>query len=38
VLDALVLITGQNFAFNEPAWKAWYSASQTPKDFDLRRD
>jgi len=38
VLDALVLITGQNFAFNEPAWKAWYSESQTPKDIDLRRD
>jgi len=38
VLDALVLITGQNFAFNEPAWKAWYSESQTPEDVDLRRD
>jgi hypothetical protein len=38
VLDALLLITGQNFAFNEPAWKAWYSESQTPEDVDLRRD
>lgn len=38
VLDALVLITGQNFGFNEPAWRAWYSESQTPEDVDLRRD
>jgi hypothetical protein len=38
VLDALVLITGRNFAFNEQAWKAWYSDSHTPEEINLRRD
>jgi len=38
VLDALARITGQNFGFSEPAWKAWYSQSHTPEDVDLRRD
>jgi len=38
VLDALALITGKNFGFRKPAWKAWYSESQTPTAVNLRRD
>lgn len=39
VVDALQTITGQNFGFDEPAWRAWY-ASTKPQvtDIDIRRD
>lgn len=39
VVDALEAITGQNFGFDEAAWRAWY-ASTKPQvaDIDIRRD
>jgi len=38
VLDALVSLTGQNFQYNEPAWKAWYAANRGHADVDARRN
>ena len=37
VLDALVLITGKNFVYNQTAWRAWY-AQKKSEVVDPRRD
>jgi len=38
VLDALVEITGQNFNYNQQAWKYWLASQRRRVDFDPRRD
>jgi hypothetical protein len=38
VLDALVAITGQNFSWNQAAWKDWVAAQKKPEPVDARRD
>jgi hypothetical protein len=39
VLDALVILTGQNFNFDKQAWKYWYAAQKKPAEgLDARRD
>ncbi|MGD0517460.1 MAG: hypothetical protein ABSA26_08000 [Thermoguttaceae bacterium] len=38
VLDALTAITGQNFAFDQAAWKRWFTAQKKPETIDARRD
>ena len=38
VLDALVLITGKNFVYNQTAWRAWYHAQKKAEVGDARRD
>jgi hypothetical protein len=39
VLDALVVLTGQNFGFDKQAWKYWLAAQKKPPDaIDARRD
>jgi hypothetical protein len=38
VLDALAAITGQNFGFNQSAWRHWYAAQKKPETIDARRD
>jgi hypothetical protein len=38
VLDALVAITGKNFAFDQSSWKAWLAAQKTPDNGDVRRN
>ena len=38
VLDALVAITGQNFSWNQAAWKAWAAAQKQPETMDARRN
>ncbi|MCC6127161.1 MAG: hypothetical protein IT426_19540 [Pirellulales bacterium] len=38
VLDALVAITGQNFAWDQAAWKGWAAAQKKPETLDARRD
>ncbi len=39
VLDALVVLTGQNFNFDKQAWKYWYAAQKKPPpSLDARRD
>ncbi|MGL4512320.1 MAG: hypothetical protein ACRCT8_04460 [Lacipirellulaceae bacterium] len=38
VLEALVGLTGENFGFDEPAWRAWLASRQIDEQFDLRRD
>jgi len=37
VLEALVRLTGENFAWNTSAWQAWLANRQMPPDFDPRR-
>jgi len=37
VLEALVTLTGVNFAWNVDAWRAWLASRQAPPDFDPRR-
>lgn len=37
VLDALVSLTGQNFGFDQSAWRDWYRSRQKPETFDARR-
>jgi hypothetical protein len=37
VLDALVAITGQNFSWDQAAWKAWVAAQKQPEPVDGRR-
>ena len=37
VLEALVRLTGENFAWNTSAWQAWLANRQLPPDFDPRR-
>jgi hypothetical protein len=31
VLDALTSLTGENFGYDEPAWRKWYNAQQNLK-------
>ncbi len=41
VLDALVILTGQNFNFDQPTWKRWYTIQQQQNAAGLvnpRRD
>lgn len=38
VLDALIALTGQNFNFDERAWKYWYAGQQKRPNVDTRRD
>lgn len=39
VLDALVGLTGQNFAFDVKDWKVWFAAQKKPQKLDnARRD
>ncbi|MGD0896308.1 MAG: HEAT repeat domain-containing protein [Thermoguttaceae bacterium] len=38
VLDALVAITGQNFGFDQRAWKTWYAAQNKAPPVDARRN
>ena len=39
VLDALVALTGQNFNFDQQAWRYWYAAQKKPPEaFDPRRN
>ena len=38
VLDALVAITGQNFSWDQAAWRAWAAAQKQPETLDARRD
>ncbi len=38
VLDALVAITGQNFGFDQAAWRHWYAEQKKPESLDARRD
>ena len=33
VLNALTLLTGENFGFDEPAWRSWYNAQHNLKQF-----
>jgi hypothetical protein len=37
VLKALIAITGENFEFNEAAWKNWYARQKKPTTLDARR-
>jgi hypothetical protein len=37
VLDALVVITGQNFSFDQRAWRTWYASQNKPQPIDARR-
>jgi hypothetical protein len=38
VLDALVAITGQNFNFDQRAWRTWYAAQNKVQGLDARRN
>jgi hypothetical protein len=38
VLDALVTITGQNFSFDQRAWRTWYAAQTKTPPIDARRN
>ena len=38
VLDALVAITGENFNFDQQAWKYWYAMRRKHPTLDARRD
>lgn len=38
VLEALVALTGQNFYYEVPAWKAWFAAQKAPESLNARRD
>lgn len=38
VLEALVELTGQNFNYNMPAWKAWFAGQKAPESLNARRD
>ena len=37
VLDALVTITGQNFSFDQRAWRTWYATQNKAQPLDARR-
>jgi hypothetical protein len=38
VLEALVALTGQNFAWNAAGWRAWLANERAlPPEFDPRR-
>jgi hypothetical protein len=38
VLDALVTLTGQNFGFDQQAWRYWCRTQRKPETFDARRN
>jgi hypothetical protein len=38
VLQALTAMTGAHHGYDKPAWKAWYTAQNTPLDVNLRRE
>jgi hypothetical protein len=38
VLDALVAITGQNFSWDQAAWRAWAAAQKQPQTLEGRRN
>ena len=38
VLDALVALTGVNFAFDKQQWRAWYASQKGNDSIDARRD
>jgi len=38
VLDALILLTGQNFSFDQRSWRYWHAAQRARADLDARRD
>lgn len=38
VLATLVDLTGVNFSFDQPSWRAWLTAQQVAAPIDLRRD
>jgi hypothetical protein len=38
VLDALAIITGVNFTFDQAAWRHWHAAQKPPQAIDGRRD
>jgi hypothetical protein len=38
VLDALVVLTGQNFNFDVQAWKYWYATQKRTDPLDARRN
>ncbi|NQT37149.1 MAG: HEAT repeat domain-containing protein [Planctomycetes bacterium] len=38
VLDALAALTGENFGFNEQAWRGWFASKQRANPVDIRRD
>jgi len=38
VLDALATITGQNFSFDQQAWRYWYASQKKRSTLDARRD
>jgi len=38
VLDALATITGQNFSFDQRAWKTWFAGQNTTQAIDARRN
>lgn len=38
VLGALVSLTGENYLYDEDAWRRWLASQQTQVAFDLRRD
>ncbi len=38
VLDALVVLTGQNFSFDQRAWKYWHSTQKKRAHLDARRN
>lgn len=38
VLDALSAITGQNFGFDQSAWRRWHAVQKKPETIDARRD
>lgn len=37
VLKALIAITGQNFEYDQTAWKHWFARQQKPTTLDARR-
>jgi hypothetical protein len=38
VLDALVALTGQNFHFDQQAWRYWLASQRRPESIEGRRD
>lgn len=38
VLQALVMLTGQNFDYDQQAWKAWYAGQRKTLGMNARRD
>jgi hypothetical protein len=38
VLEALIIITSQNFNFDTRAWRYWFAAQKKPATLDARRD